>query len=958
MAIQNDFTIYPKTKVIRHTSGTTTYTAVAFYSWLMTTFDEPGYLTYQTPIKFNTPTSFTMTNGWFLDNGDGSEILKFIYGGGIDTSGYATVSDPIYMLDLDDDSVVGGYADFVSTDKDKNAEDDDVVVGPLLTYKNNYPAASTSRIWVRDTRTTPANIADNSKIDLSVAGGTGRAKVNGTFTAGDEIYLNLFTINSFPGTPQPQIYIYQKHPSTQSTARIRIVEWSHLSNWDRDAATAPTTALLDVLFPIKLGGALIDSGNFKTFVRQTGDTCTFVESTIVDAGRTPIAVETAADTVNVTKGEHYMFYTSASNPAYTAGQIIQDVATGGAAPPSWYAEVVAHTNWAAGSGYITIRSLRGAPANGNAIYVGATQLGTAVVSGTVGDTYITYGSETTGPVSGDIGKLVAGLTSTAERVLRAYQDDGTTGKLLLQVYHTHGAIDGRTYTGTTRDFLYKDFSSGEVIDNTTGGGSLLNVTTNSVSTTLISGYSDITIAHINGNVTVNTFGGGNGGIFILGERVTWTGGGPAIVVDSTTTTLTLANVVSEAALTTSGLTITGDVSGATCLTNGTGGLVDNNTEDYAFTLQSAFNYSVFIEGGSIYNTGRSLSDIYMYLQYYVRDGQNSTAQTIYTSDDTAIIPVAAEEYIRSVSTYSASKTAPFGTLAGTTFFGAQGVWIQGMISTAANNIKLIDHGGTLRQPDPSINLVVSNLQEGDRVAVYLKHATQSIPDKAQFTSHNTANVQSDSTFERDATSFPIDTPSSGSFIAVDTSANEEHRYRYLSWATTVLTLPVEKTGSATTDTDSQVLISTDTSPSNFTTGGTSAVQIGDIVRRSNNEGGWAYVTSVDSATQITTTLLSTPGQPNWDGTATADTYEINSLVVTYDNTDKFFIPYMDFRALAGDSTVPTKTVTVLYSQDRNVFFQARNVENSTQIIPFTTTGTISSTGFTQSIIRNEDTVYA
>src|SRR3989344_6696255 len=102
MAIALDFTIYPKTKVIRHTSGTSVYTAVEFYSWLMNTFDEPGYLTYQTPIRFNTPTSFTMINGWFLDNGDGNTadtedgfILKYLTGGGIDTTGYSTITDPI-----------------------------------------------------------------------------------------------------------------------------------------------------------------------------------------------------------------------------------------------------------------------------------------------------------------------------------------------------------------------------------------------------------------------------------------------------------------------------------------------------------------------------------------------------------------------------------------------------------------------------------------------------------------------------------------------------------------------------------------------------------------------------------------------------------------------------------------------------------------------------------------------
>ena len=85
MAIQNDFTIYPDSKVIRHTSGTTVYSAVAFYSYLQDWADEPGHLTYENPIRFNTPTSFTMLNGWFLDDGDGSNILQYLTGGGIDT---------------------------------------------------------------------------------------------------------------------------------------------------------------------------------------------------------------------------------------------------------------------------------------------------------------------------------------------------------------------------------------------------------------------------------------------------------------------------------------------------------------------------------------------------------------------------------------------------------------------------------------------------------------------------------------------------------------------------------------------------------------------------------------------------------------------------------------------------------------------------------------------------------
>src|SRR3989344_802174 len=336
MAIQNDFTIYPKTKVIRHTSGTTVYSAVAFYSYLMDTFDEPGYLTYQTPIRFNTPTSFTMVNGWFLDNGDGSNILQYLTGGGIDTSGYATVADPVYMVDL---TATTDFTTGASSDWDAEVTDDAVAVGPLLSVKNDYPTANRARIWVRDTRGTPAAIGASSAIATTGAGpGAGTVDADGS-KSGDEIYHNLFTIASFPSDVSPQVYVYQRQPVTGGgyNVRVRIAEWSAFTNWDRGS--------IDILIPVKLGGTLIDSGNIKTFVRQTGDTFTFVESTLDTSGRTPIATETSADEVNITKGEHYLLFDGSDAGSFSVDDVIQNTSTGSGTPPTWYAEVTAVTEF-------------------------------------------------------------------------------------------------------------------------------------------------------------------------------------------------------------------------------------------------------------------------------------------------------------------------------------------------------------------------------------------------------------------------------------------------------------------------------------------------------------------------------------------------------------------------------------------------------------------------------------
>lgn len=921
MAINDDFQVYPASKVIRHVSGTSVYTAVQFYSWIQGLADEPGMMSYQEVIKYNTPTSFTMQNGWFLDNGDGSNILQYLSSGSIDTSGYATISDPVYMLDMDN---AEAFAAFVSGDKDKRIEDDDTLVGPLLAYKNAYPGANRARIWVRDTRGTPAVIADNSKIDMSTDGGTGSGAAYGDSVSGDEIYCNIYTIADFPTNPSPQVYIYQKHPA--STTRVRIAEWSAFTNWDRGS--------IDVLIPVKLGGSLIDSGLVKVVVRQTGDTFTFVDADLSSGSRTPVATETASDTVNVTKGEWYLLYDNEAGGGFTAADVIQNTSTGSGTPPSWYAEVVSVTDWGT-SGLLVLRGLRGTIADNDAIYVSTTQRGQA--NGTPGDTYTTYDAAAQAPAAGDLGKPFEGGTSGAHRVLCGYQHDGPGGKLVLAVYHTHGTLDSQTYTGTGRDRLYKTLLDNDVLDAPAAGTGAMIVTLSVDSTTLISGYSDITIAHINGTVDISN----KSGSFIPGERITWNAGASsAVYIKDTGSVMTLANV-DPADEPDASDTFTGQISAKTADCDS--GLTDANTATFAFVQQSAASYSVFVECGAIYETGRTLKDVYCYLQYYLGDGKTTS---IYTSTGAAITLVSAEEYVKAVAAYAASKPAPFGTLAGSLFFGAQGVWLQGQAEADNNNLKLRDHSYNPQEPYRSVVLTVGNTRVSDDIVVFLRSG--SLPDKTQYTSHNTANVQGDSTFERDATNFPIDTASAGTFFVVDTSAKEEHRYRYDSWSTTVLTLPTKRTSTATAASSGQTLKDTGAT---FVTWG---IQRGDIIRNTTDDG-WGYVVSVDSETQLTTTKLTTSGK-DW---AEGDGYFLNALVVTYDNTDKFYITYMDTIEDTGTDLSPgSATASVLYAADRNVLVRVRNTTAATKIQDFVAPSTIGETGMSVNVIRNEDKVFA
>lgn len=83
MAISDDFTIDYTNKRVYHTgSSTTIYGVNALYTYLMDTFDELNQLDDTIPMTAQTPTEYTMTNAWFIDD----QSVKFLASGSIRTS--------------------------------------------------------------------------------------------------------------------------------------------------------------------------------------------------------------------------------------------------------------------------------------------------------------------------------------------------------------------------------------------------------------------------------------------------------------------------------------------------------------------------------------------------------------------------------------------------------------------------------------------------------------------------------------------------------------------------------------------------------------------------------------------------------------------------------------------------------------------------------------------------------
>jgi hypothetical protein len=93
---------------------------------------------------------------------------------------------------------------------------------------------------------------------------------------------------------------------------------------------------------------------------------------------------------------------------------------------------------------------------------------------------------------------------------------------------------------------------------------------------------------------------------------------------------------------------------------------------------------------------RTMSQVYEWLKYMVRYGSVGGTYTVNADDG--------QEYRSCIEgTYAEVKVAPFGTLAGTTFYGARGVWVT---NYAAADFVLIDADGDTQAP-PNYQKVIA-----------------------------------------------------------------------------------------------------------------------------------------------------------------------------------------------------------------------------------------------------------
>lgn len=262
MPIADDFTVDESLKTIKHTSGTTVYTMNEFYSWRMDSEDELSILSYDDSTTAQTPTDYTLINGFFIDDAS----LQYLKGGSLKTTGWdaATYTDGVYVLSFGQ----SGYTNAVAGDIGRTVISSSGTNGVLLAYNN-----SLRKWWVR--RGSGTTWANTNTITITT--GTGAGTLNAAGATGESLFSNVYTL----GTLETSTQLYVE----QSGAVIT-------SYW--------STGHIDLVLKVREASTLIDSGLVRVFAREYTDTCDHYQIDLSAGGRNPVPLATSDDLNNQT----------------------------------------------------------------------------------------------------------------------------------------------------------------------------------------------------------------------------------------------------------------------------------------------------------------------------------------------------------------------------------------------------------------------------------------------------------------------------------------------------------------------------------------------------------------------------------------------------------------------------------------------------------------------------------
>ncbi len=279
--ISDDFTIDYVNKRVYHFNGTTIYTVNELYSYLMDTFDELAQMDDTIPMSAQTPTEYTLINGWFMDD----TSFKFLKTGAIQTSGWTSGGVRIKPFDS---TTYFSTADIgrVITETDTGQ------TGTILYYDDRTATGDAGYVWIRPTSGSDTFADVNSA--YTVASSTAAGVFTAASASGENLWSNIYTLGSIEEDDSQLVYIEQNGSRIFSGT-----EWWPLAG----------TRHIDVLIKVKEAGTEIpvgaNGGQITVFLRHypTGGNADLYDHFGIDltaGGRNAVPLATSPDLNNTT----------------------------------------------------------------------------------------------------------------------------------------------------------------------------------------------------------------------------------------------------------------------------------------------------------------------------------------------------------------------------------------------------------------------------------------------------------------------------------------------------------------------------------------------------------------------------------------------------------------------------------------------------------------------------------
>lgn len=395
--IATDFTVNTTRKTIRHTTGSTIYTINDLYTWLMDYFDDTGLMDDTVPMTAQTPSEYTLVNGWFIDD----VSIQYLKSGAIQTSGWThpTNTTGIRIITLStitgvDDTDLGAAVAGQTTGD----------TGILLAYNT-----ALKKLWVRTDGAD--DDFNNSSENINVNGSLAGAIAGSAAVTGETVYSNIFTLGT-------------------------LVSGTTLDVYQNDSQITPwwSSEHIDVLVKVKEANVEIDSGNLTILARKYS---TLYDHYVIDAstGRNPVPLAAFNDTNNQTAEGTVSGY---SDIIVTFGATSQDMGNGSGSRPYDVSINCSGRSLSQVYEYLKYITRTGSSTTLNGVNGEYYQA--------VGDIRLNYTGESSGPfVQGSSVSSSGGGTGYIVSLI----DNGTTGTLVVR--NVHGTfVDTNTLTsGTT-----------------------------------------------------------------------------------------------------------------------------------------------------------------------------------------------------------------------------------------------------------------------------------------------------------------------------------------------------------------------------------------------------------------------------------------------------------------------------------------------------------------------------